>query len=116
MMCRALERLTRQDNARLSNPASVRSWPKGLAAETRSESVEIPRHEISSTRTDASGRGKIGERRRLLHRCLGNIGGMYHSIWERDVVAAIGVLPMQIFALFALWHSTWRRASELAPR
>lgn len=41
-----------------------------------------------------------------------SFAGLYHSIWERDVVAAIGMLPMQLFALFALWHSTWRHASE----
>ena len=41
-----------------------------------------------------------------------SFASLHHSIWEGDVVAAIGLLPMQLFALFALWHSTWRNATE----
>ena len=40
-----------------------------------------------------------------------SFASLHHSIWDRDVVAAVLLIPMQIFALFALWHSTWRHTS-----
>ncbi len=64
----------------------------------------------------------IRRHRKLMHRPrwtyiaflfgIASIAALDKSIWERDVVAVICLLPMQLFALFALWHSTWRHAPD----
>lgn len=38
--------------------------------------------------------------------------GLHHSILEDDVVAVLFLIPMQVLALLALWHSSWKQAAK----
>ncbi len=39
---------------------------------------------------------------------LSSSAGLYKVILTSDIAATVGLIPMQIFALYALWLSCWR--------
>jgi hypothetical protein len=39
---------------------------------------------------------------------ISSSAGLYRSISMSDIAAVVGLIPMQVFALYALWRSCWR--------
>ena len=39
---------------------------------------------------------------------ISSSAGLYKTISTNDIAAIVGLIPLQVFALYALWRSCWR--------